>query len=193
MKMKTTIAVLAGVMVVTSAFAQGVVTFRNGPTSAVLDSTTGLPAAAGLYEAGLYYNLNLSAVPDLAVPNDGWILAAVTPILGSLGGGIYSAGQVPIPNVPGTTVVRLQVRAWSVQYDSYEQAFRAGAAAKIGGSPNTIQVTLARAGTTDTVPSTLNSDGGIRGFTVTPVPEPSTVLLGLLGGLGAMVLLRRRS
>jgi hypothetical protein len=52
-----------------------------------------------------------------------------------------------------------------------------------------MNVTLARPGTTDPVPPLASI---VQTFTITPVPEPSTIVLGLLGGLGAMVLLRRR-
>jgi len=195
MKIKRTIAVLAGVMLATGAFAQGLMSFQNGPSTAVIDSITGTGANAGLYTAGLYYNLNLSAVPNPGVANDGWILAATAPITRNpvLGGGLYSSGSTPVAvaGVPGATEILVQIRAWSNQYGSYAAAFSSGSTATmIGASPNTYRITLARPGTTDPVLSTL---GFIQGFTLNPVPEPSTVVLGLLGGLGAMLLLRRRS
>jgi hypothetical protein len=186
MKMKQTIAVLAGLMVAGSLCAQGLVNFRNAPAGAVIDGTTGSPAAAGVALAGLYYNTDLGAAPNLDVANDGWLLASTTAVVGSFGGGIYSGGNTAIPGVAGATEVLLQVRAWSEAYASYEEAFNGGGL--VGGS-NVMNVTLARPGTTDPVPSLASL---VSGFTITPVPEPSTIVLGLLGGLGAMVLLRRR-
>lgn len=184
--MKQTIGVLAGLMVAGSLCAQGLVTFRNAPAGAVIDSTTGEKAQAGVALAGLYYNTDLGAAPNLDVPNDGWLVASTTDVLGSFGGGIYSGGNVAVPGVPGATEVLLQVRAWSAAYASYEEAYNAGGS--IGGS-NVMNVTLARPGTPDPVPSLASI---VQTFTITPVPEPSTIVLGLLGGLGAMVLLRRR-
>jgi len=189
MKMKQTIGILAGLLVAGSLFGQGLVTFRNAPASAIIDSTTGSPAAAGVLTAGLYFTTDLGGSPDLSVPNDGWQLAATTAVVGSFGGGIYSGGNVGVPGVAGATEVLLQVRAWSAAYTSYEDAMNNAAAAPLVGGSNVMNVTLARPGTTDPVPSLA---GIVEGFTVTPVPEPSTVVLGLLGGLGALVLLRRR-
>lgn len=186
MKMKQTIGILAGLLVAGNLFAQGLVTFRNAPAGAVIDGATGAPAASGVLTAGLYFNTDLGASPDLGVPNDGWQLAGTTAVVGSFGGGIYSGGNVGVPGVAGATEVLLQVRAWSSAYASFEAAHNAQAYA--GGS-NVMNVTLARPGTTDPVPSLASI---VQGFTVTPIPEPSTIVLGLLGGLGAMVLLRRR-
>jgi hypothetical protein len=44
-----------------------------------------------------------------------------------------------------------------------------------------------------TIPTpSLAINGGFTGFAMSPVPEPSAIALCILGGLGAMVLLRRR-
>jgi hypothetical protein len=185
MKMKQTIAILTGLLVSMNLFAQGLVVFRNVAGSAVIDGQTGSPAAAGVYLAGLYW--------DSATSPDGFELAvkdtttdlATTPVLGSFGGGIYSGGNIAIAGAPGGTSVLLQVRAWSAAFATYEAA-AADPSAWIGESN---EMTVALAGPSDPVPSISTI---VQGFTTYPVPEPSTIVLGLLGGLGAMVLLRRR-
>jgi hypothetical protein len=118
MKIKQTVAVIAGLMVAGNLFAQGLVTFANSPTTAVIDGGTGAKVQAGVALAGLYFNTDLGATADLNVPNDGWMLAATTPIVGGFGGGIYSGGITAIPGVDGATEVLLQVRAWSNAYAS---------------------------------------------------------------------------
>ena len=190
MKIKTTIAVLTGLVLAVNVFGQGQVVFRNTPSTPVVDFTTGSAAATGVALAGLYYTTDLASTPDLDIPNDGWILAATTAITPvPTFAGVYSGGTVTITGLPEGTAVLLQVRAWSAAYADYEAAW-AGASDQptplVGGS-NVMQVSLG--GGSLPVP---NISTIVEGFTITPVPEPSTLVLGLLGGLGAMVLLRRR-
>jgi hypothetical protein len=193
MKMKTTIACLMGVLIAVNVFAQGQVTFNNTPSSAIIMSDTGVAPVGGRVIAGLYFNTDLTAVPDpsLTAPDDGFRLAATTPVTPNpIFAGVYSAGAVEIPGVPEASQVLLQVRAWSVGFDDYNLA-RADRNPEtfIGASNLMGPVTLG--GPVTGIPISATS-ALVQGFTMTPVPEPSTVILGLLGGLGAMVLLRRR-
>jgi hypothetical protein len=186
MKIKTTIAVLAASMLAISAFGQGQVTFVNTPTKPVVDNATGAPVELGTTLAGLYYTTDLGAVPSVNPPLDDWTLAATTPVTpNALFAGVYSGGTVTITGVPESTTVLLQVRAWSAAHADYAAAW-GDPTAKVGAS-NVMQVSLG--GGTIPVPSI---GPLVEGFTMTPVPEPSTIALGLLGGLGAMLLLRRR-
>lgn len=196
MKLKQTIALLTVMGVAVSAFAQGQLQFLNSSTSRVIDGETGAAALSGKYIAGLYYTVLEDQVPDvpnLAVANDGWSLAATTPVINNAlaGAGRYSGGTIALTDPPTTPgqAVWVQVRAWSAAYTSYEAAFNAKA--YVGGSAPLFIATPPGLGGGALGPPSIAALG-ITGFTVTLVPEPSTVLLGLLGGLGAMVLLRRR-
>lgn len=190
MKTTTILVLVAGFTAILNVQAQGLVTFRNAPSSAVIDGRYEMPIAGGIAVAGLYYTTDLGAVPDLWSPRDSFRLAAVTPIVGSFGGGVYSGGTVAIPDVPGATQVLLQVRGWGATYASYEEAWLASDPV-IGWCPpgsNVMTVTLARPGTTDPVPSIATM---VEGFRVYCVPEPSTLVLGLLASLGALAFWRR--
>jgi hypothetical protein len=187
MKIKTTIAVLAGLVVAVNAFAQGQVTFNNTPSQPVVDSSTGMAATPGVAIAGLYYATDLGAVPDTSVPLDGFTLAATTIVApNAIFVGTYNGGTVTIPGTAEGQAVLLQVRAWSAAFSSYEAAMTAGAP-NLAGASNLMNVNLG--GGSIPIPALSTR---VLSFTITPVPEPSTVVLGLLGGLGAMVLLRRR-
>lgn len=191
MKMKSAIAVLVGVMMAASSFGQGTVIFSSGSGKRVLDGETGMNADSGVAIAGLYYNVNTAAVPDASIANDGWLLAgtavvSANPNLPTLDG-TFSGGTLTIDGTSTGQQLAFQVRAWSVGFASYEAAFNGGA--KVGASAE--KFTLALGGGTTAPPNT--SGAAWTSFAITVVPEPSTVVLGLLGGLGAMVLLRRRS
>lgn len=199
MKMKQTIAVLAGLLLAVNGFAQGRVIFANTSAKAVINSVTGSAAAPGVAKAGLYWTSDLGAVPNLGAATDDFALAvqqvgttqipagnAVVNIATSAAlAGVYLGGTVTITGAPGAEVW-LQVRAWSAQYASYADAFNSGTALIGASIPMKVKLAVG----TDPNPSISSL---VNSFTITPVPEPSTVLLGLLGGLGAMVLLRRRS
>jgi hypothetical protein len=192
MKIKTTIAVFAASMVAISTFGQGEVIMQNTLQSQVIDSETGAAVAQGVAVAGLYFNADLGAVANPDIPDDGWTLVdpitAVTP--NAIFVGVYSGGEpagspLTVPGVAPGTEVLVQVRAWSAVHATYAEAW-ADNTAKVGAS-NVMQVPLGGG----TIPA-FNISTIVEGFTMTPVPEPSTIALGLLGGLGAMLLLRRR-
>jgi len=186
MKLKTTIAALTGVMFAISASAQGLITFSNTPSTPVVDSTTGAPVAAGVAIAGLYFTTDLTSTPNASIPNDGWVLGATVPVSAILPG-LYAGGERAIDGVAAGTPVLVQVRAWSAGFASYAEALLNGTAATLAGASNVGQVTLGGG-----IIGTPSTSGFVQTFDITPVPEPSTIVLGLLGGLGAMVLLRRR-
>jgi hypothetical protein len=197
MKIKTTLAVLFGLAIAVNVFAQGQVVFRNTTASAVImpDGVTRVPPGTAL--AGLYYSTDLAAVNNPAVAFDGWTLAATTPIAPSAAfAGVYSGGTVTLANAPVGSQVILQVRAWSTGFTSYESAFAGPSTTLIGNSAVLGSRTPAAAdgiylgGGSVPIP---NISTVVGGFTLHFVPEPSVLVLGLLGGLGAMILLRRKS
>jgi hypothetical protein len=186
MKLKTTITALAGLLLAVSSFAQGTVVFNSTSAQGVVDSQTGALAAPGVAIAGLYFTTDLTAIPDPQSPTDAFQLVgttAVAPIAAFAG--VYSGGTRMVPGVPEGTRVLFQVRAWSVGFATYAEALASGAPTQVGAS-NTGILTLGG----NTPPSGTSSF--VQSFDITPVPEPSTVVLGLLGGLGAMLVLRRR-
>jgi hypothetical protein len=199
MKVKTTIAVLTTLVVAASAFGQGQLNWSTTPSKPVRDEQgTALPAGVAL--AGLYFTTDLAA-PDpgpMPLPDDGWLLADTAPV-GSPFAGYYSGGTVDfdaatvgLDLVAGTEIL-VQVRAWSAAYENYAAAWADPTGINNGG-------VVPVAGASIVLPRTLG--GGtlpvdsistdIQSFTVLPVPEPSTIALGLVGGLGALLLLRRR-
>lgn len=193
--MKKILVVLAGLLFAVSSYGQGLVNLNNSGTSRVIDGRTGAAAAQGVYVAGLYYSTDLNQAGGTALaPAAGWtfIDASVTPVttspLAALAG-LFSKANVPVPNQPAGSKVVLQARVWSVAFPTYEEAL-ANPAAWVGIS-NVMGagtgVTLG--GGTTPVPSTSSF---IQTFTTVPVPEPSTVVLGVIGALGALSLLRRR-
>ena len=104
--------------------------------------------------------------------------------------GLFSAGARNIGTTEGATVT-LQVRAWTGGFATWELASAAALANQ------NVFVTMVRpmweqavgGGTLPTPPIT--GAGRFTGATLSPVPEPSSIALGLLG-LGAIVLFRRR-
>jgi hypothetical protein len=186
MKMKTTLAVLTALTVAVSAFGQGQLVFRNTPDTPVIDSLTGAKALPGVAIAGLYYTTDTAATPSVTPPLDSWTLAATTAIAPvEAFAGVYSGGTVTITGVdPGTSVL-VQVRAWGAAYADYSGPWTAGEG--LVGASNVMQVNLG--GGSIPVP---NISTIAEAFTLTPVPEPSTIALGLVGGLGALLLIRRR-
>jgi hypothetical protein len=164
-----------------AAWSQGFVGFANNPTRPILDGATGAAAtgAAG-YTVGLYWSRDVSG---------DYTLAATAPIVNA---GVFNNGGLPV-GIEGTNpsdVVFVQIKAWTGGFASYEDALANGSSADYAGSSlPTNPITLAAPGSP--APN-LVIQGGLQGFTTEPIPEPSTIAFGILGGIGAMVLLRRR-
>lgn len=192
MKINRTTCILAGLFAAVSVFAQGQLTFGNSSTSRVLDSRTGAAVANNVALAGLFYSLDLQSDPNPAIPDDGWIQlgtsVAIAPSTSAAVAGLYAGGTRAITGSPAGTVVKFQVRAWSNTYATYGAAVPDPNALR--GFSNVMTLTLGGGGTTIPIPAISAS---VQGFTIAPVPEPSTVVLGLLGGLSALALIRRRS
>lgn len=192
MRLKQTIAVMAGMVLAVGAMAQGVLTFANGSDSRVIDNSTGLPVGQNIVKAGLYYSTALGATPNTAIPDDGWILVPesivnVTVSTSSLAQGRFAKSGVVIQGLTGGTTILAQARIWSVAYDTYAAAM-GSTDAKVGASDFGQLVLTEPPTPVNTTDAIFNSPINLR-----LVPEPSTVVLGILGGLGALVLFRRRS
>lgn len=190
---RTLLVIAAATLVSVSAFAQGFVTFSN-IGSPMTNSLTGAPVANGtVFRAALYFLPDQATAPSTGdFDRNGHVLAPFTASL--LPGGIFNAGTRTAPdgNAAGSSGW-FQVRAWETAFGtSYEQARdnsqpQGGRLALIGTS-NIIKVGPLGGGAIAT-PSLVG--GGLKGFILVPVPEPSVIGLGMLG-IGALLMLRRR-
>jgi hypothetical protein len=179
-------------------FAQGQVAMQNNSaTRTVNPAGTASPAAGSTtVSVGLYWGTAGSAEASLVpLPNSSYDTATVW----SPFAGIFNRGLATFP-VAGGTQVSLQVRAWSSGYATYEAALASGIAdgSVVAGKGIVQLITLGNAPGVP-APSPAASlitpsgagDTPFQRFTIAPVPEPSSIALGLLG-LGAVALFRRR-
>jgi hypothetical protein len=157
---------------------QGAVTFGNSAGTPLRASNgTNINATVALYGSTA---TNLAS--DSTLTQLGATVNTFTP-------GLFAGGARNIGN-PGD-LVTLQVRAWTGGFATWDLAQAAALA-----NPN-VYLTVVRpmwqqitgGGTNPTQPIT--GAGRFAGATLEPIPEPSSIALGLLG-LGAIVLFRRR-
>jgi len=181
--MKKLLLTIATVALAVSLHAQGTVTFNNSSATKITNSVTG-QAAAGV-NVGLYYSSNLGATRNSLTLEPG----AVTNTLSGASAGLFIGSTRTISTVPANGTIVMQLRAWSGAFGSYEAALAGGSAADMFGESPLFTVGPLGGGTTPT-PS-ITGVGKLTAFTVAPVPEPSSIALGLLG-LGAVALFRRR-
>ncbi len=180
---KTLTAVAVCLSFAAGVYAQGTVDFRNRVTAAGLDAPvsdlTGAKLGNATFVANIFYSAtqtgSFTAIPDAAAP-----------FRTGTGAGYWNFGADftrAIPGIAAGSTAWIQVRVW----DSTKGADYA--TAKAAGSPygdsNTFQLTLGGAGQPPSVPAVL---AGLQPFAL--VPEPSTIVLGMLGA--AALLLRRR-
>ena len=179
MKKLTLIAtcVLAGL----SAWAQGTVNFANfaaGVDAPVTISATGVRVTGPAYASQLFFG------PTTAGNN----ISAYTPVAGTVnfqsgaGAGYFLGGNKVIPGFGTGASVKLIVAAFSTANGADYLSARA-----TGTTGISLPVTVSLGGGVVAPPNMT----GLAGFGVAPVPEPSTIALGVLGA--AALLLRRRS
>jgi len=190
--MKKLVIMAAAIFATVNIFAQGTVNFSSIGGGGVTNSLTGQRVVVGsTFQVQLYY------LPDLGTPpaTDGQMMslagvASIGPIAG-----IFSGGTRTAPVSPPGTFAYFQVRAWETAFGtSYEDAVAKGA---VGGRlALTGKSNIFRVNTSDPTlqpPEAAASlvAAGMLGFSVSAVPEPSVIGLGLLGA-GALLMLRRR-
>lgn len=207
--MKKILTTTAMAMVSLGVLAQGTVNFAtvgSGPNGSVnapaTNRATGLRVTGTDYMAQLFYNDPANSADDAVDPRTGNPLltavgatatfttgaaeAARGYITGTTGGGTRT-----LDGVAGGSQATLQIRAWSTSlgatWDAALNAWRSGTAGVLGG---TAVFTIPTGNPPLVAPSALT--GANPGFFLNPVPEPSTIALGILGGLGTLLLLRRR-
>lgn len=171
--------ILSGLFTValaTGAWAQGTVTFANigsGLNSPFTVDGVKIAASSGF-------------TVELLAGADANSLTSVKTFSGTFANGYFNGGTTTIGNITGDTGT-FQVRAWANnggQVSSYDAALTAGLATAIG---NTFVTTVQ----TDPqlTPKPLVGMQALN-LTAVSVPEPGTVILGLLGGVA--LLARRR-
>lgn len=153
--------------------------FANNPLAQVVHESTGVPVD-NTFMVGLFYS------PDLSAKADDFILAATAPVIIQ---GIFSNGGnfVELPVAP--TLVQVEIRAWNNGHTTYENALL-DMDAHVGRSgilPNLIQTA-----DLDQPAPNLYIQGGLGSFSVSAVPEPSTMALGVVGFLSGLFLFRSR-
>jgi hypothetical protein len=183
--MKKLLVTLAAVLVSVSTFGQGTILFNNRVTGQV-DAPVTLPGGAGLGSIA-------GAQAQLFLVTGSGATATYTPLTPATTFRNTSTATQPYVVQPATPVVVQGVAAGS-QATVVLRAWAGGAA--FGDAANTHfgtsnPITISLGGTPAVgapIPDAFLT--GLTGFTVTVVPEPSTIALGFLGA--AALLYRRR-
>jgi hypothetical protein len=189
--MKKLFVTLAAVLVSVSAFAQGTINFNNRVTPNI-DAPVWAPNGTGTTGAG-----SIGATAQLFLVTGSGASAVYTPIgqsttfrAATAANPLLNAYINPIQSMivngsaPGSTI-NVALRTWTgASFD----------AAKLGagawGESNVIPVTLGGEVVPGQPAATPGQLTGLTAFTMTAVPEPSTIALGILGA--AALLYRRR-
>ena len=202
MKKLLLLAVLAVTAV--SAMAQGRVTFRNGAstsyyiwTNTASGSLNGVETSNRLMSGTSAYRIGLYASPTTGAAEGSLTLIGLATNSAALPGRFLGPAPYTImaPGYVAGSPITFQIRAWSFAAGlTYEEARTASQL-----DPFNVALGVSAIGTTTPTPApspagelwgtTLGQLTG--GFEIKPVPEPSSIALGLLG-LGAIALFRRK-
>ena len=188
----TVAAVLATLNVFAQGTSQGFVDFRNSAGLAnsgnrIYVGTYGGGsanyAAGGLYSVGLYYAAD--GVTDESMFT---LVGTGAPVLA---GGIFQGGSRTVDTATPGGPAMFQLRGWSTALGSSYEQVRSSGQGSVGKSGIFRAASLKDPNVTPKPTPDPITNYGIVGFALTPVPEPSAVVLGILGA-GALLLLRRR-
>jgi hypothetical protein len=180
-----------------TALAQGTIDFHNPNTfplrvqDAAGNVTTvgaaGSPLGTASVRVGLFIGASGATFAQMTMVGMTTNSSSTLPLfVGTFNGG----NPYAIPGRAQNDIVSYAFAAWSISTGAltYQDALNSGTGygglSAIGGP-----YTLAGGATTPAL-TFGNGAGQIQGFTLTPIPEPSTIALGLLGA--AALLLRRR-
>jgi len=182
--MKKIAIIACSLLAAAGVYAQGTVNFANagaGLNAPVHLNTIGGALVGTGYMAQLLLDTGGGSLT--AVGTAANFIGAGAP--GYFNGGVVTVAQVA-PGASGT----FQAFAWdsATGVTTYAAALAAWQAGTIhGGYGGPVTITTGGAGSPPTTPSPLT---GLQPWFVTQVPEPSTIALGVIGGLA--LLLRRR-
>ena len=174
--------------------AQGRVAFANNPTSLLTFGPAGGPfaniAPATAFRIGLYVGPAGTAVGNLELVSSG-LNGAVAGLFAVANPLVLPAATALAPGgYPAGVSIAFQVRAWSAAAGAtYEQAIANGNTTQFAGT-STLGFVTPTAAPAAAGALFGTSPGQIGGFRLTPIPEPSTIALALLGGV--LLLFRRR-
>ena len=200
--MKKILIIAALAVLPCSLFAQGRVAFANSSTTLITTNASSIGGGTGSTDGALQYKFGLY-IGSVGATAEQLTLATLdvvgSPALAtnqtSAFRGRFSGGSpFGIAGNNGTPIA-FQIRGWSFGYASYEDARAAwdlGTPGVFIGASTLGEVTPATglAGTPALFGVGVGQVGGFA-LTPAPVPEPSSIALGLLG-LGAIALFRRR-
>jgi hypothetical protein len=201
MKKLLLLATLLGITA--SAFAQGNVSFRNNAstsyyiyTNSATGSLDGQDPNTRLMSGSNAYRIGLYASPTTGGAAGSLTLVGMTTNSAALAGRFLGPSPFVLPaGYAAGTPITFQIRAWSFAGGlSYEEALLAALV-----NPLNIAFGVSALGTVTPsansapVAVLFGTEAGLltQGFQIGPVPEPSSIALGLLG-LGAMGLFRRK-
>lgn len=206
-KMKKLSAICAALMLAAGAvFGQGTVSFANNGNTQILlplpDGGTVPATSAASIWIGLFYSTittHTAAPLEQAADQFAWNSSAGISV--ALGNGVFSGGTKTLggDSAPCLIQVRVWDKAFGTGASGYWNAVTAYNADKMTGwrffgfSP----VLSGNLGNPSAGPTPLVGATGSFGFLgltlqAPIIPEPSILALGLLGGLGTLVLIRRR-
>lgn len=198
--MKKLVLTLTAVAAAANLYAQGTVNFNNlsgtGVTggSPVSNILTGARVPSGsTFLAQLYYGgANAAADSLVSVTNAPIGFASPGIFVGSTR--TLLSDVVGVASPTAAAMATIQIRSWQATLgNSFESALArasaGGDADKVIGSSAAFQLVTGNPNAMP--PGTPANLNGLRGFYLTPVPEPSTIGLGLVG-LAALAFLRRR-
>lgn len=199
--MKKYLSILAITALAASAFAQGTVTFANGPTSTVkLGASATDPAAVNMPTPGfaaLFYApantplvaYNPASAASFLTSNPLWKLAAPK---GLAAAGRFSGGAYTLDGIAAGATAIATVVAWNGNFASYDAAVAGNAS--IGVAP-TFNIATGGVGEPPTTPTSIVT-AGFAGTTAFPqasvVPEPSSLALAGLGAAALLIFRRRK-
>ncbi len=177
--------ITASLMIAAAAsYGQGQLIFANNAGTTITNIQTGIAAVGSAVQNDTQVGLYVGTVGDLNS------LTLVGNVTNCFSAGRFSGGTRTLALTTGT--VLLQVRAWlaSTVYPTYEAAYAAGLGGDGSvflGQSSAFSFTLTES---PTLPNSI-AGNGLSPIVIVPVPEPSSIALGLLG-LGAVALFRRR-
>jgi hypothetical protein len=171
-----------------AAFGQGFVNFENFNTESTVNFGPHFTPAPlgnpGFTVALLWYNGTSFQNIDT--------FQSSTANVGAANPGYFIAGTVTIPTYTSTGT--FEVQGWyntAGNYATYAAATAAATGTTYAGTTAAFTATEGQTPTTPTDIANFNPGGWNGNLSMTPVPEPTTIALGALGG-AALLLFRRR-
>jgi len=186
-----------------SAFAQGQVSFRNNAstsfyiyTNNVFGTLTGQDPNTRLMNYGANtIRIGLYASPTTGATAGSLTLVGLATNTAALPGRFLGPSPYILPAgyASGTTIT-FQIRAWSIAGGtSYEEATAASLLDPLNIAYGVSTLGTMTPNANPAPPAALfgTDPGLVQGFEIRPIPEPSSIALGLLG-LGAIAMFRRK-